>query len=113
MRRGEIWTASGGGDYAGKPRPVLIVQDDAFDETASVTVCLLTTRALDAPLVRIRIEPTAQNGLRETCFAMADKITTVPRARLGEPVGALAPAAMAEIGRAVMVFLGLAGTVRG
>ena len=113
MRRGEIWTASGGGDYAGKPRPVLIVQDDAFVETASVVVCLLTSHTLDAPLLRIRIEPSAENGLRETSFAMADKITTIPRARLGRRVGAVAPAAVAEISRAIIVFLGLAGPVRG
>ena len=28
MKRGEIWTVSGGKDYAGKPRPVVIVQED-------------------------------------------------------------------------------------
>ncbi|HYG29866.1 MAG TPA: type II toxin-antitoxin system PemK/MazF family toxin [Allosphingosinicella sp.] len=113
MKRGEIWTAAGGGDYAGKPRPVLIVQDDAFAETASVTVCLLTTHEVDASLVRIRIAPSANNGLREVSFAMADKITTVARSRLGEHLGALTPAAMAPVSRAIMVFLGLAGQARG
>ncbi len=34
MRRREIWTVLGGNDYAGKPRPVMIVQDDSFDATA-------------------------------------------------------------------------------
>ena len=33
MRRGDIWTVAGGKDYAGKPRPVVIVQDDSFDAT--------------------------------------------------------------------------------
>jgi len=31
VRRAEIWTVSGGADYTGKPRPVVIVQADYFD----------------------------------------------------------------------------------
>lgn len=64
MRRGDIWTASGGKDYAGKPRPVVIVQDDSFDSTASITVCAFTTDGTDAPLIRLLIEPARDNGLR-------------------------------------------------
>ena len=110
MKRGEIWTASGGPDYAGKPRPVLILQDDAFEDTASVTICLLTTREVAAPLLRIGITPNEGNGLREPSWIMADKISTVSRARLGERIGALSGAEMAQVSRAVSVFLGLAGT---
>ena len=113
MKRGEIWTASGDPDYAGEPRPVVIVQDDHFDDTGSITVCLLTTKTIDAPLFRIAIEPTPDNGLREPCFAMADKITTIPRTRLGKRLGTLKPTAMAPINQAMLVFLGLAGSVRG
>ena len=43
MRRGDIWTVAGGKGYADKPRPVVIVQDDSFNATASVTVCGFTT----------------------------------------------------------------------
>ena len=50
MRRGEVWTVSGGRDYAGKPRPVVIVQDDAFDATDSITICAFTTDPTEAPL---------------------------------------------------------------
>jgi len=113
VKRGEIWTASGGSGYAGKPRPVLIVQDDNFAETASVAICPLTTHFIDAPLIRAAIEPSPGNGLRETSYAMADKITTISRARLGQRIGALAPAEMPPINRAIMLFLGLAGLVRG
>jgi mRNA-degrading endonuclease toxin of MazEF toxin-antitoxin module len=49
MRRGDIWTVPGGKDYAGKPRPVVILQDDRFDATASITVCAFTTDETDAP----------------------------------------------------------------
>ncbi|MGC2410088.1 MAG: type II toxin-antitoxin system PemK/MazF family toxin, partial [Methyloceanibacter sp.] len=64
MRRGDIWTGSGGNDYAGKPRPVVIAQDDSFDSTASITVCAFTTDETDAPLIRLLIEPNGHNGLR-------------------------------------------------
>ena len=63
VRRGEIWTAAGGTGYAGKPRPVVIVQEDAFDATESITICAFTTDPTDAPLFRLPVEPNARNGL--------------------------------------------------
>ena len=109
MRRGEIWTAAGGGGYAGKPRPVVIVQDDRFDATNSVTVCAFTTDPTEAPLIRLTVTPDEENGLRELCSMMVDKITTMPRARVRKRVGRLSDQDMARLGRAVIVFFGLAG----
>ncbi len=110
MRRGEIWTAAGGKDYAGKPRPVVIVQDDRFDATASVTVCAFTTDPTEAPLLRLPVEPNERNGLRAPCRLMVDKITTVPKTKLGARLGQLDDEEMLRLNRAMMVFLGLAGT---
>lgn len=109
MRRGEIWTAAAGSGYVGKPRPVVIIQDDRFDATDSVTVCAFTTDSTEAPLIRLPIVPDAENGLREPCSLMVDKITTMPRAKAGERVGRLAEDDMVRLGRAVVVFFGLAG----
>jgi len=109
LRRGEIWTAVAGTGYVGKPRPVAIVQDDRFDGTDSVTVCAFTTDPTDAPLFRLRIAPDDVNGLREPCSLMVDKITTVPRSKLGEQVGRLSDEEMVRLGRAILVFFGLAG----
>lgn len=108
MRRGEIWTAAAGSGYAGKPRPVAVIQDDRFDATASVTVCAFTTDPTEAPLFRLRIDPTEVNGLREPCSLMVDKITTVPRSKLGERIGRLSDEELLRLGRAALVFLGLA-----
>ena len=108
MKRGEIWTAAGGADYAGKPRPVVIVQDDRFDATDSITICAFTTDPTEAPLIRLRVEP-GDSGLREASSLMVDKITTVPRLRLGERIGRLSDEDMLRLGRAMVVFLGLAG----
>jgi len=109
VKRGEIWTAAAGTGYVGKPRPVAIVQDDRFDVTESVTVCAFTTDPVDAPLFRLRIEPNDVNGLREPCSLMVDKVTTVPRSKLGERVGRLSDEEMVRLGRAILVFFGLAG----
>lgn len=110
MRRGEIWTAAAGSGYVGKPRPVVVVQDDRFDATDSVTVCAMTTDPTDAPLIRLVIEPDATNRLREPSRLMVDKLTTVPRSKLGEQVGRLNDEDIVRLGRAIVVFLGLAGS---
>ncbi len=110
MRRGEIWTAAGGGDYAGKPRPVVIVQDDRFDATNSITVCAFTTDPTEAPLFRVSVAPNEQNGLRTPCRLMVDKVTTVAKDKLGTRIGRLDDADMVQLNRAMLVFLGLAGS---
>jgi len=109
VRRGEIWTAAAGSGYAGKPRPVVIVQDDRFDATASVTVCAFTTDPTEAPIFRLVVESDEINGLRARCSLMIDKITTVPRSKLGERIGRLGDEEMVRLGRAILVFIGLAG----
>ena len=86
-----------------------IVQDDHFDATDSVTVCAFTTDPTEAPLFRLRIEPDETNGLREPCSLMVDKITTVPRSKLGDRIGKLGDEELVRLGRAIMVFFGLAG----
>lgn len=112
MRRGELWTIAGGGDFTGKPRPAVILQDDRFDEMTSVTVCSLTTTPADAPLFRILIQPSELNGLAAESRIMVDKITTVRRSRLGEHIGHLSDEDVVRLNRAMLVFLGLAGGVR-
>ena len=112
MRRGEIWTISGGAAYAGKPRPAVLVQDDSFDATSSVTVCAFTTDPTEAPLVRIPVEPSERNGLRAPSRLMVDKLTTVPRRKLGSCVGRLDDETVVRLNRAILVFLGLAGSRR-
>ena len=109
MRRGEVWTAAGGQAYAGKPRPVVVLQDDRFDSTDSITICPLTTDSTSALLFRVPIEPSADNGLRQPSYAMADKIASIPKTRMRTLVGRLADDDVGRLNRAVLVFLGLAG----
>ena len=112
MRRGEIWTGAGGKDYAGKPRPIVIVQDDSFDATDSITICAFTSDPTDAPLFRLIVEPNERNGLLSTCRLMVDKITTVPKTEIGTRVGRLDVEDMVRLNQAMMVFLGMAVSSR-
>jgi mRNA interferase MazF len=109
VRRGDIWTVAGGKEYAGKPRPAVIVQDERFDATDSITICAFTTDPTEAPIFRLAVEPNEHNGLRIPCRLMVDKITTVPKAKVGSRVGRLDDEDMVRLNRALLVFLGLAG----
>lgn len=108
MRRGELWTAAGGKHYAGKPRPVLVVQDDRFDATGSITICPLTSDPTEIPLLRVRLSPPSNTGLTQPSSIMVDKLTTMPRSKLGGHIGAVSDTDMLALSRALVVFLGLA-----
>ena len=110
MKRGEIWTVAGGASYTGKPRPAAIIQDDRFDANDSVVVCPLTTDPASAPIFRLPIPSNARTGLGAPCRLMVDKLTAVPRKRLGTLVCALNSDELKALNRAVFVFLGLAET---
>ena len=108
MIRGDVVLAAAPGDY-GKPRPAVVIQSDLFNEThPSIVVCPLTTHRIEAPLFRVALEPTRANGLRQSSQVMIDKITTLRRDRLGDPIGRLEAEALVRLDRALAVFLGLA-----
>lgn len=107
MIRGELWTVAGGA-YASKPRPALILQDDAFEGTDFVTVLPLTSTLVDAPLLRLRVASGQLSGLDRDSDIMIDKLTTVRRSNVIIRVGRLSTSQLADVERAVITFLGLA-----
>ena len=107
MRRGDFVTVSVQGDF-GKPRPALIVQADAFADHATVTVLLVSSAPIDAPLLRLTVQPDEANGLRKPSQIMIDKAMTIMRTRIGEAFGHLDGDAMVEVERRLAVFLGIA-----
>lgn len=108
MKRGDVVTVAVQGDY-GKPRPAVVVQADVFNDThASVTVLPLTSSIVDAPLFRLTIDPSRQNGLTRVSQVMVDKIITVPRSKIGKVVGTLSDDMMIRLVRALSVWLGIA-----
>ena len=112
MRRGDILTVAGGRDYAGKPRPIVIVQDDSFDATDSITICAFTTDETEAPLFRLPVEPNDRNGPLATSRLMVDKITTIPKSKVGAQIGRLDDEDTLRLNQAILVFLGLATSPR-
>ena len=107
MRRGELVTVALPGAY-GKPRPALVIQSDLFDEHPSVTVLPISSELRETPLFRIDVTPSAANGLRKPSQVMVDKAQSVPRDRLGDPIGRLEDDALLAVTRALAVFLGIA-----
>jgi mRNA interferase MazF len=105
MRRGDIVTVAGG-VYASKPRPALVVQDDRFDATDSLTVCPFTTTEVEAPLLRVPVLASEANGLGHDSFLMVDKITTVRRSNAHTVLGRLEATTLVEFERRLLVFLG-------
>ena len=107
MRRGDFVTVALSGDF-GKPRPALVIQADAFAGHSSVTVLLLSSALVEAPLLRLTVTPDAANGLRHPSQVMIDKTMTAMRGRIGQTFGRLDANAMLEVERRLAVFLGIA-----
>jgi mRNA interferase MazF len=107
VRRGELVTVALPGDF-GKPRPALVIQSDRFEATGTVTVLLLSGTLVDAPLIRLTVQPTPENGLRKASQVIVDKTMTLKRNRLGPSFGSLDDKIMLSVTRSLAVFLGLA-----
>jgi mRNA interferase MazF len=108
IKRGSIYTMAAKGAYTGKPRPAIIVQNENL-EIDRVVVVLTTTKFKDTPLIRVTIEPSSDNGLRSVSYAMCEKISTVPKANLGELIGIVDEATIGRIEDALLTVLGFAG----
>lgn len=107
MNRGDVVTLVLPGSY-GKPRPALVVQSNLFDAHPSVTVLPITSEIRDAPLFRVRVEPSVANGLRKVSEVMVDKPHTVARSKINRAIGRLEADAVLAVDRALAVFLGFA-----
>lgn len=107
MRRAELWTVASG-IHASTPRPAVIVQDDVFELTDSVTVAPLTPTLVDAPLLRLRVPAGGLTGLAQDSDVMVDKLTTVRRSNMQVRIGRLSSQQMVELERLLMTFLGMA-----
>jgi mRNA interferase MazF len=107
MMRGDLVTVAMQGDF-GKPRPALVIQADQFHEHATVTVLPLTSTLVAAPLLRITIEPSTENGLQKPSQVMLDKAVTVKRDKIGAAFGHIDANVMVEVDRCLAVFLGIA-----
>ena len=107
MRRGDLVTVAMAGDF-GKPRPALVIQSDAFPRTGTVTVFLLSSTLVDAPLIRLTVQPTPQNGLNRPSQIQIDRAMSVRREKVGPPIGHLDDETWLMVTRSLALFFGLA-----
>ncbi|MDR2213903.1 MAG: type II toxin-antitoxin system PemK/MazF family toxin [Pseudomonadales bacterium] len=106
MKRGDLVSVALQGDF-GKPRPALVIQADQFNLSATVTVLLLSSTLVDAPLLRITVQPGATNGLLLPSQVQVDKAMTLRRDKLGAVFGSLSDAQMLAVTRSLAVFFGI------
>lgn len=107
MRRGDLVSIAIQGDF-GKPRPALVIQSDQYDGHATVTVLPVTSTLVAAPLFRINLQPSPENGLHKRSQVMSDKAMTVKRDKVGPTFGRIDADSMVEVERCLAVFLGIA-----
>lgn len=111
MKRGELYLAAAGSGYAGKPRPVLIVQDDAFANLDSVVVCPLSTASPIREPLRIGLLALEATGLDNDSVIMVDKVSAIPRSKVGLRIGAVDGAVLRGVTRGLATVLGFAQPV--
>jgi mRNA interferase MazF len=89
-----------------RQRPLLHL--DARVPKNRSTRTLAWSADLAAPVFRVTIEPTPENGLRLKSQVMADTPVTVRRERIGPRIGRIGNQDMARLGIALAFVLGLA-----
>lgn len=108
VQRGDIYTLDRARRLQRRTRPVVVIQDDRFDATASVTVVPFTTSQGEALLLQIPVQPSVRKCLAQYNHLMVDKVTTVPRANLVDLVGRLSDADVIRLNRALLFLVRLA-----
>lgn len=102
MKRGDVVLIA-----AGKPRPAVIVQDDGFVTPVDVLLCPFTSTLLDAPIYRLHVAASAENGLTVDSQLMVDKIGPARRERIGKTIGRLSETEMGQLTSAMAAILGV------
>jgi mRNA interferase MazF len=106
MKRGDLVTVTLPAEL-GKPRPALIIQSDYFQDLETLTVIPLTSTLQAAPLFRLTIEPTRENGLQKSSQLMIDKAMTLRRSRVGQIIGRVDRSTLVRTNRAIAMFFGI------
>ena len=112
VERGQVWWVDLGepdGSEPGFRRPILIVQDDAFNRSRLHTVLavVLTTnlRLLDAP--GNVLLPAKTTGLPKDSVANVSQVVTVDRDFLLEPTGRVRGQSLKDVETGLRLVLGL------
>ena len=106
--RGDIvLCADKSADFAGKPRPFLIVQKTIYIEAKdSLLVCPISTM-LDETGLRIRINADKNNGLAQDSDIHTDKVSAIRKSRVKQRIGKVSAQKMAEVSASLRDWLDL------
>jgi mRNA interferase MazF len=108
MKRGQFITVIVPGNF-GKPRPALVVQSDYLRGVGSLIVCPLTSDIQEGlQILRIIVEPTAQNGLQKRSQISVEKLTAIALSSVGSVIGEADDELMVAVTRSLAVILALA-----
>jgi mRNA interferase MazF len=108
VKRGQIYLASAGSGYAGAPRPVLIVQDDALKGLDSVVERPVSSASPIREPLRIGVLATSETGLGSESAIMVDKVVAVPRSTIGSRIGVVDHRVLRRVTRGLATVLGFA-----
>jgi len=113
ISRGELWwvdwSPGRGSEQAGR-RPALVIQTEAANRNArypNVIVAAVSTKGRDLPF-HLQLEPSAENGLAQVCFAKCEQIFTVSKERLERRLGRISASQLEAVGRALKMVVELA-----
>jgi mRNA interferase MazF len=115
VRRGEIWLVDLDpvrGAEANKPRPAVIVSNDAANSTAEqlgrgvVTVVPVTSNVRRVHPFQILL-PAEETGLHTDSKAVAEQVRSVDAQRLSSHIATVPPRLMTDLGDALRIHLAL------
>ncbi len=110
IRRGEIWWADLGDPHDSEPahrRPVLVVQNDAFNRSnlATVIVLALTSNLRLADLPGNVPLTKKQSGLKKDSVINITQVTTIDKTWLDTKVGKLPKSIMEQVNTGLALVL--------
>jgi mRNA interferase MazF len=112
MKRGDVFDARldpvEGSEQAGT-RPVIIVSRDAINASSPVVIVVPCTTYHQGDRVYPSqiVIPTPEGGLTADSIALAEQVRALAKSRLIRQSGALSPARMADLNRALLIALDL------
>ncbi len=112
MTRGEIWWADFGVPFGSEPgfhRPVLIIQDDAFNKSAIKTIIVIpltTNMMLESAPGNVLLNK-EESGLSKDSVIVISQIGVIDKARLVEKATKLSKGSIEEVEDGIRLVLGV------
>ncbi len=104
LERGELVTAL---FFKDKPRPGVVVRASRYAQGENISLCPIASTLAGGPL-RVRVMP-GKSGLEAESEILPYRITTLPRHRIGDPIGRLSNSELRVLDSVLKDWLELGG----